>query len=346
MGHAMRSRVVLTHLVNEGHDVTIMASSRAVDYLDRFFGGVKRIHGMHIITEENRVRLGKTIWSNALRGAAALPTQIKAYFDLLEDSQPEVVITDFESWTHLYGESHRIPVFSVDNMHVIHRCHHAPELLEGERASFEVTKAFIKGKIPFAEHYFITTFFYPPLRRERTSLYPPILRPEILAIKPTRGDHAVVYQTSGAHQALTDALRQTGIECRVYGLRRDLKEDLLEDNLLFRPFDDKQFVEDLASAKAVVATAGFTLMGECVSLGKPLLAVPVGRQFEQILNARYLTVAGYGHHVDELSGEALRTFLDDLPRCEDRLATYRREGNGRLFQALDEHLDRAAAGLY
>ena len=61
MGHAMRSRVVLEHLTEAGHDVQTMASQRAVDYLRARFDEVHRIHGMHIIYEENRVRSGKTI---------------------------------------------------------------------------------------------------------------------------------------------------------------------------------------------------------------------------------------------------------------------------------------------
>jgi uncharacterized protein (TIGR00661 family) len=39
MGHAMRSRVVLEHLVEQGHEVEIMASGRAVDFLAKRFAG-------------------------------------------------------------------------------------------------------------------------------------------------------------------------------------------------------------------------------------------------------------------------------------------------------------------
>src|SRR5262249_41441882 len=84
MGHAMRSRVVLEHLFSQGHQVAIMASGRAADFLQKRFEGVNPIHGMHIIYEENRVRRGKTFWSNVLQGAAALPTNIDAYFKLID----------------------------------------------------------------------------------------------------------------------------------------------------------------------------------------------------------------------------------------------------------------------
>src|SRR5512132_573161 len=56
MGHAMRSRVVLEHLIAQGHELEIMASGRATDFLSRRFSGVNRIHGLHMIYDENRVR--------------------------------------------------------------------------------------------------------------------------------------------------------------------------------------------------------------------------------------------------------------------------------------------------
>jgi hypothetical protein len=39
MGHAMRSRVVLEHLVAAGHEVEIMASGRAAEFLGKRFEG-------------------------------------------------------------------------------------------------------------------------------------------------------------------------------------------------------------------------------------------------------------------------------------------------------------------
>src|SRR3954447_5143933 len=103
MGHAMRSRVVLERLVARGHEIHVMASSRAADFLAARFSGVRRIHGLHIVYEENRVRRGRTLWSNVIAGTAALPANVEAYFALIRDFRPEVVISDFESWTWIFA---------------------------------------------------------------------------------------------------------------------------------------------------------------------------------------------------------------------------------------------------
>jgi len=347
MGHAMRSRVVLEHLLAQGHEIEIMASGRATDFLSKRFEGVNRIHGLHMIYEENRVRRGKTLWSNALTGAVGVPKNIAAYFELLKDFRPEAVISDFESWTYLYAKAHRLPILSIDNMQIINRCTHDPEIVKGHEADFQITRAFVKGKLPFCDHYLITTFFKPPVRKPDTTLYPPILRPEILAATRRRGDHLLVYQTAEGQTKLAETLARTGLPCRIYGMKRGIQEDVEIGNLVYKPFSEQGFIDDLASSKAVLAGGGFTLMGEAVYLHKPMLALPLGRQFEQVLNARYLMREGYGSELSGLDDEgAIRAFVEAIPRYEERLENYAQDGNKRLLGAVDEHLDRAAAGLY
>lgn len=348
MGHAIRSRVVLDHLLAEEHDVEIMASSRACDFLGRHFGeaGVTRIHGLHMIYEDNRVRRGKTLWTNVLAGLGGVPRNIAAYFELVDRFEPEVVISDFESWTYLYGQVHRLPVLSIDNMQIINRCRHPAEIIAGAESDFLVTKAFVKGKLPFCEQYLITTFFHPEVRKSKTQLFPPILRPEIVAARPTRGEHLLVYQTGEGYDTLAATLAKTGMECRIYGMRRSIEAEQVEGTLRYRPFSEETFVDDLASARAVISGGGFTLMGEAVALRKPMLAVPVGRQFEQLLNARYLRYEGFGQcaaRADDLA--TVLEFLERVPDYDRKLASYSHDANQALFRALDELLDQAAAGL-
>ncbi len=346
MGHAMRSRVVLEHLVAQGHTVEIMASGRAAGFLEKRFAGVNPIHGLHMIYEENRVRLGKTFWSNVVTGAAGVPKNIAAYFELISEFKPDAVISDFESWTYLYAKTHRLPILSIDNMQIIARCTLPKEIISGHQAAFQLTKTFIKGKLPFCDAYYITTFFRPEIRKPDTRLFPPILRPEILAAPAKQGDHLLVYQTGEGYESLPDTLKKTGVECRVYGMKRDLAEEERDGNLRYLPFSEAGFIDDLASCRAVIAGGGFTLMGEAVYLHKPMLSVPLGRQFEQVLNAKYLEKEGYGVHAETLDDpRAVHAFMERIPDCEKALASYAQDGNREILRGVDEFLDRAAAGV-
>ena len=345
MGHAMRSRVVLDALV-EKHEIQVVVSGRAADYLAKRASDVlrvKKIFGYTLAYEDNELSKWRTVVQNLKGALMGLPKNIRAYLDLAEEFKPDVVITDFESWSYLFGLRHELPVISIDNMQIINRCAHEPELLAGCENDFRLTNAVVKAKIPGAFHYHITTFFYPPTRKPNTSLHPPILRPEILAARPEAGQHLLVYQTSTSNTALPDILKRCGRECRIYGLRRDLKGEVVEGNLHYRPFSEAGFIDDLRTAAGVVASAGFTLMGEAVYLRRPMLAVPIAGQFEQVLNARYLEHEGFGLGADEINDARLGQFLEALPEFERNLGRYHQDGNRDLLTSLEKTLAAAAA---
>ncbi len=348
MGHAIRSRVILDELVQR-HDVQVVVSGRAHDYLAKRANDhlqVKKIWGFTIVTEDNEVRNFRTLLEN-VKGAltGGWPQNIKTYFEIADTFRPEAVISDFESWSYLYGVNHGLPVISVDNMQIVNRCRHDKDVIAGYEASFQIAKGVVKAKVPGAYHYLITTFFRPPVRKQRTTLHPPVLRPEILSAKSEPGRHLLVYQTYTTNQDLPELLRSTGLECRIYGLRRHLREEEREGKLIYKPFSEEGFIEDLRTARAVVASGGFTLMGEAVYLHKPMLAEPVAKQFEQILNARYLEKEGYGLHTDRVESGTLTGFLSRIPEFEQNLARYSQDGNRDLLSKLESVLEAAVKGI-
>jgi len=345
MGHAMRSRVVLESLAGQ-HEIQVVVSGRAADYLSKRSSdvlSVRKIWGYTLAYEDNELQKWRTVVQNLKGALAGLPKNIRAYLDIVEAFRPEVVITDFETWSYLFGLRHELPVISIDNMQIINRCAHAPEMLAGHEGDFRLTNAVVKAKIPGAVHYHITTFFYPPTRKPNTSLHPPILRPEILAARGEPGQHLLVYQTSTSNAALPEILKRSGRECRIYGLRRDIASEVVDGNLRFRPFSEAGFIDDLRTAAGVVASAGFTLMGEAVYLRRPMLAVPIAGQFEQVLNARYLERDGYGLAADEISDDRLGEFIERLPDFERKLAGYSQNGNQDLLDSLNRTLAAAVA---
>ena len=110
MGHAIRSRVVLDDLAAR-HEVQVVVSGRAHDYLkarERDRLGVNHIWGLTIVYEDNEVRNFRTVLRN-LKGAVTggWPENVRAYFDLAEHFQPDVVISDFESWSYLFAQDPR-----------------------------------------------------------------------------------------------------------------------------------------------------------------------------------------------------------------------------------------------
>jgi uncharacterized protein (TIGR00661 family) len=341
MGHATRSRVILEELVRE-HEVQIVASGRARKFLEERFAHVRGIWGLTIAYDGNEVSHWQTLLQNVKGAVTGWPQNLRRYFELTREFEPELVISDFETFSYLYAKNQFLPVISVDNMQIINRCRHAPELLAGHEDAFELSRSIVKAKLPGCLHYLVTTFFYPEVRKERTTLVPSILRPEILAARSEPGDHVLVYQTSTTNQRLPEILKETKVPCRIYGMRRDITEDVVDGNLVYRPFSEQGFIEDLRTARAVIAGGGFTLMSEAVYLRKPMLSVPVRKQFEQTLNALYLEKLGYGMHVPELTARDVHAFLDKVPQCAEALKGYSQDGNTEMFRVLREQIAAAA----
>ena len=226
MGHAVRSRVVIDHLAARGHDVQVVVSGRAHDYLkarERDRLGVNRIWGLSIVYEDNEVRNFRTVLEN-VRGAVVggWPRNAKACFDLTESFRPEVVISDFETWSYLFARMHDLPCISVDNNQIVNRCDHPPEVIAGHEAEYLVAKGVVKAKLPGCFHYLIATFFRPPVAKPRTTAAPAGAPPGDPR-RPRRAGRAParlpdLHLQPGAARLL----RAAGVECRIYGLRRDL----------------------------------------------------------------------------------------------------------------------------
>ncbi|NJK88659.1 MAG: teichoic acid biosynthesis protein [Myxococcales bacterium] len=345
MGHAMRSSVVLEGLFAAGHDVRIVVSGRAADFLAaRYPEGVIRITGLSLVYRDNMVSIVRSALQN-LRSLSGLPRNFRRYLETAFDFHPDIVISDFESWTYWFARGQNVPVISVDNMQIISRCELDSGITGADRRSFLLAKAIVRGKLPKCNAYLITTFFYPPLKLTRTSLHPPILRESVLRRRDSisNGEHILVYQTGTSHDELVHELAASRVPCRVYGLRRDLKEDLLQDNLLYRPFSEERFLDDLASARAVILGGGFTLMGEALYLKKPMLSVPVRGQFEQILNARYLERLGYGTWTRNVTASDVMDLNAKAPLYRKALEDVEHDANVGFFRQLEESMVSAIA---
>ena len=343
MGHAMRSAVVLERLKAAGHEVRIVVSGRAAQYLgQRYPGTVTEITGLTMVYEDNIVSKMKTALEN-LKSIFDVPDNFRAYAKMASEFSPDVVISDFESWTYWFAKGQRVPIISIDNMQIISRCEHDDDVIAEDRNSYLLAKSIVRTKLARCNHYLITTFFYPPVERPRTTLHPPLLRDVILEAKArTRsGEHVVVYQSGTSHASLVDELARVDVPFRVYGLRRDLTEPVTEGNLTFCPFSETTFTDDLATARAVIAGGGFTLMGEAVFLGKPMLSIPLVGQFEQILNANYLAKLGYGERTREITSDGVREFLERSARYAENLASFEHDRNEGLFRQLERSMEAA-----
>ncbi len=338
-GHATRSKVILDH-ISQDHEVMVVGSGKAYDYLGRYFGNIREIEGFELAIDEEGVNRKKSL----ARFLKTLPKKIStngvAFAKVTFGFSPDVVISDFESFAYLLGATHRKPVISIDNMQALNRCDLDIELPLDTIDDYIFTKAVIKNKLPNCYHYLISTFFPADVKKERTSVFPPILREDVLEARRRWGKHILVYSTSGSEKGLLAELKKTDQKFLVYGF--DKKEH--DENLEYRPFSEEGFIDDLATSRGVIGNGGFSLISEAVFLGKPYLAIPVENQFEQFLNALYIRKLRYGEYFREPKKDDIKIFIENLEFYKKNLKRHKQNGNVEVLNHLDWLLNRIETG--
>ncbi len=325
-GHSTRAHEVLSHLQGRGHALYVASFDRGLRNL-REHVEVTEIDGLRLAYVNNQVRYRRTLAKNLLSARR----QARSFRRLSEQAQAwqiGLIITDFEPMSCHLGHRLGLPVISIDNQHCLTN---AEVSFPGKyRRDAAVAKLVTRVMTPRADAYLVTSFFPAPVRRPRTYLFPPILRRQILNAVPTEGEHVLVYVTSPA-PALARLLSSVRGAFIGYGFGKEGREG----NIVFRKPSLDTFFNDLVSAQAVVANAGFSLITEALHLGKPYLAIPIEHQFEQIFNAYWLDKMGYGTYWEELNKERVESFLYNLPAYREQLKKYPRRGNDALLGKLD-----------
>lgn len=337
-GHAVRSREVIRHFLKSGHIVHVVTYGRAYALLQDEFD-CREVAGITFHFADNRLRYWRTIGHN-LRLWPSVRRSLTDIRNRFQEWQPDIVVSDFEPLVARTARCCQLPLLAVDNIH--YHLLLPPSRLSWEYHFYRLAAQLIVRVVPgtTADRYVITALAAVAPRQEGPlAIVPSIVSPDLTAGEPLPGDHVLVYDSFGT-ATLPPLLAVTPYHYRLYGYDRGDRVG----NLTFRTFSRTEFVRDLRSCRAVIGTAGFTLMSECLVLHKPFLAIPVRGYFEQFDNAGELERLGFGAVSQRLSVEQVERFMSNLPLYEERLARYRHPGNGPALAVIDRCLSDLLRG--
>ncbi|MBN1983862.1 MAG: hypothetical protein JW795_20180 [Chitinivibrionales bacterium] len=331
-GHSSRAREMAGHLCRQGHQVKLISYDRGFRNLKDDFD-VFETEGLHIASIDNKVDVVKTITDNIGKIAQGYEKAQIIRKTLFHEFKPQAVISDFEPMSAYFANHYELPLITIDNQHRIRYMEYpCPTILKADQI---ITENIVRAIVPKPDVSLVTTFYFGPVKNKRTLLFPPIIRNEVVAKVPQSSvyaNHILVYLTSGFEtflELLPEFFRERFI---VYGYDRNETCG----NVTYRPFSKNGFLDDLASCKAVMATAGFTLMTESLYLKKPYFAMPMKGQFEQELNGIFLAQLGCGVNCRSIQKEAMAAFLYHIPDFDEQLKSYPSSDNREIKEKLDE----------
>jgi uncharacterized protein (TIGR00661 family) len=211
----------------------------------------------------------------------------------------DLVITDFEPLTAWWGLSHEVTVIGIAHNYAFQG--RAPRPLLFDPLVEAVFHYYAPADIPLGSHW----------QRTNDTVIPPIIRGEILRAAPEEGEHVLVYLPSFSDEMTDEFFGHAALApYRFIAYPKSSSHEVRAANLEIKPFSRDGFREDLRTARAVVTTAGFTLLSECLHLGKAVYAIPESGQYEQKCNAEALKKWNLGAAAHELVPEEVAAWLE------------------------------------
>ena len=322
LGHSGRSLALIERLTTLGHAVTIFTFADAYSLLAN--SGLRPVRIAGLRWRENGRGGVSTLGTlgNFGQFLRARPQSVDAIRQLALVERPDLFITDFEPLTALAAASLKIPCVSVDNQHRF-----CQPLGRGFPLSLQwygrMAGAFVRRWITGPRDSIVAVFHdCPPSRHFRR--VDAFVRDRIARLEPSVGDHVLLYGRGGIGRRMVEIAATVPARFIAYGFAGPAAA-----NIEYKQASYDQFAADLASSRAVIASAGHQLISEARYFGKPLLVVPMPNQHEQAINAHYARLEGLGDFVtvDRLNAEHIEQTLR-------RPALRSRPGNG-VAQTLD-----------
>lgn len=337
-GHATRALSVLPAL-RRHHDLLLLAGGDAYHVLSQQFPvvrvpsiGYAYRAGGHVSLPLTLVRNSPAMLDRLFHGAV-----FDMVLDAVRDFDVEVFISDAEPWAHGVAKHLGLPRIGFDHFGIMAFCRPEMSLLDRARSFRDVwTYRTLMGQ---PDRVIVSSFYDAPAARTGVRLVGTLLRDDVFHVTPQEGDHILVYLNQGDHlltPRIEDALRGAAARMLIFGTSRIGAID----NLEFRPRGNQSFLEALASARAVISTAGNQLVGEAIHFRKPLLVMPEDC-VEQRINARAVEQMGIGVRADRrrLSPRIISDFLGRCGEFASNMKKFDRDGRSEAVAALNRGLE-------
>ncbi len=329
-GHATRADVITSYLESKGHKVKIITYHQGLKYLAPKFD-VEEIFGLRFFHKADKVDYPTTILENIKKTPEATKSlaQVKK---IIAKFNPSIIITDFEPLSAISSHLHKLPLISIDNQHIT--THGKIEYEKKWLPDYLLHKTGTSTMAFKADAYILTSFFDFDTIASNVYRVPPILRQEVLNHQATTLEHILVYSTVSDIQQIINVLKTSSEKFIIYGTNISGKQK----NCTFKEFSKDGFLNDVATAKAIIGSAGLSLMTEALYFHKPYLALPIKRRFEQLLNSYYLKKLKYGDYSENLTQKDLNNFLSNISIYKQQLSSYKKTDNSKLYTLLDKLL--------
>jgi uncharacterized protein (TIGR00661 family) len=300
--------------------------------MSKEFDDVYEIESPHFVYKGNEVKLFLTILRMVFQTFIKSPSSFLKVRRIIKEFKPDILITDAEPISFSASFFSSIKRVSIDNPQAL--LYRRYKIKFGEYFAWFALFIVVKLSVFGADKYLIYDFSDEQIDNPKVMFLKPLIQEGILKQKPTYGNHIFVYQTSISTEFITGILKKIDETFIIYGFNKEL----VDENLIFKRFNEDDFYHDIASAKAVVANGGFTVLSEALYLKKPIFSLPIRHQFEQVINGQFIEKLGAGVHKMDFCKEDLEDFLQNLNFYKKNLKSYNPGNQKETLKIIEDQI--------
>lgn len=302
-GHLTQALSLRRKLADEGHQVVgVLVGKSPARHLPDFFSDkinapIYTFESPNFLpsAKNKQVNLGRSVAYNLCR-LHKYVTSISYINRMIKETQADVVVNFYElltGLTYLFCRPRAIMVCIAHQYLFLHPDYTFPKLNSVSLASLKFfTRITAIGSTKKLALSFRKMREVPT---KRIIVVPPLLRKEVLEMKPVRGDYLHGYLLNSGFSEEIRMWHNThpSVNLHIFWDKKNVRQEVKVDNhLSFHQLNDTLFVHYMAGAKAFATTAGFESVCEAMYLGKPVLMVPT--HIEQACNAYDASLSGAG----------------------------------------------------
>ncbi|MCH7403654.1 glycosyltransferase family protein [Belliella kenyensis] len=269
----------------------------------------------NFVTDKNhkKILIGKTISQNIFQSKTYYKS-LKKLNRIVKDYSPDLIINFYDLLAGIFNLVFKpnCKFWAIGHQYMIYH----PNFQFAPSKNLEKILFILNTKLTAlsADLHLALSFVddKADLKSKKTIIIPPLLRPELFKLKPTKGDFILTYMVNAGYGEEVYRFASNNPEIRIEAFWDNAKAEKLEKplpNLTFHQIDDRLFLNRMAECKGLISTAGFESICEAMYLTKPVMMVPVAGQYEQACNALDATSAGAGFSHHEFDFEKFDKFL-------------------------------------
>lgn len=325
-GHMTQAISMSDILKRNGHEVIeVLVGKSKLREIPKFFydkinAPVSTYESPNFLMSHNNkgIKIYQSIFYNFTRS----PQHFKSIYFIkkrLQKTRPDAVINFYEMLAGITWAIYRPKIKYICIGHQFLLLH--PEFKFPEGHNFQIWMLNLLTKITSlrADIRLALSFTdMPNVPSRRIFVTPPLLRHEVLELKPNNGKYLLGYMLNAGYSEEIMAWHKNHpeLEAHFFWDKKDAPNDLeAQPNLYFHRISDTKFLDYMKDCMAFSSTSGFESICEAMYLRKPVLMVPTAGHIEQRCNS-----------VDAARAEAgITSDWFDLDRLLDYVPNYNKD---------------------